>query len=248
MRKIVFLALMICASMTSCEKGDYGSPNYNNSAGPNNNNNNNRPVNNNNPTINPPPVDTSWYYRFPVNTWVRIKNFYLHDDFVFKMKEDTSAGVYAMKPKHTSDVLRFPYKIKRITAQDRTSIPTDEFYSGNFIVEICNNGNGTAKLRYRCVNPGSIDHMGLPYVTTGQLIEFSLIYKGKNTNFLPLYSMSYSSGSRLNITYEPQSVTIQRYLDLSQWTGGYTLYEEEDGSFSFAQLGNNTPAIFCAPV
>ena len=59
--------------MSSCEKGDYGSPNYNNSTGPNNNNNNNRPVST--VTVNPPSIDTSWYYRMFVNTWMSVKIF-----------------------------------------------------------------------------------------------------------------------------------------------------------------------------
>ncbi len=214
-KRFSFLILVLTSIMLfSCEKreNEYGSPNYNNSAGPNNNNNHNVPVNN--VTVDPSPIDTAWYYRFPVNTWVRIKNFYLHDDFVFKS----------------------------------LNIPSNEFYSGDFIVEMWWDGNSTAKLRYRCLNPGAVDHMGLPYVTTEQIVSFSFIYTGKNTDSLPLYNMSFPSGSKLNITYEPQSNTIQRYLDLHQWSGGYTLYKEADGSYNVAQLGDNTPALFFGPI
>lgn len=245
MRKIVFLAL-ICASMSSCEKGDYGSPNYNNSTGPNNNNNNNRPVST--VTVNPPSIDTSWYYRMFVNTWMSVKNFYLHDDFVFKMKEDVTAGVYAMKPMHTSDVLRFPYKVKRITVEDRLSIPADEYSSGNFRIEMSWDGNSTGILRYRCLVPFAVDHNGNLYVTQDQSVSFSLRYTGKNTNDLPLYSINFNSGLRLDITFDPLSSSVQRYLDLTQWNGGYTLYKEADGSLNLAQLGSNTPAIFFAPL
>lgn len=200
--------------MTSCTKreGEYGSPDYNNSTGPNNNNNNNRPVNT--VTVNPPLVDTSWYYRFPVNTWIPIKNFFLaNQDFVFKL-----------------------------------NIPSNEFNSGDFIVEMWWDGNTTAKLRYRCLNPGATDHMGLLYVTQEQFVSFSFKYTGKNTEGLPLYSMTFSPGSILNITYEPQSNTVQRYLLLPEWNGGYVLLRESDGSLSLAQSGDNTDALFFGPL
>ncbi len=215
-KRLSFLILVLTSIMLfSCEKreDEYGSPNYNNSAD-NDNKNVNNGLNNYNPNITPQPIDTAWYYRFPVNTWVRIKNFYLHDDFVFKS----------------------------------LNIPSNEFYSGDFIVEMWWDGNSTANLRYRCLNSGAVDHMGLPYVITEQIVSFSFIYTGKNTDSLPLYSISFPSGSKLNITYEPQSNTVQRYLDLPQWSGGYTLYKEADGSYNVAQLGDNTPAIFFGPI
>lgn len=264
MRKIVFLSSLVFMTLvfTSCEK-DYNNngPNYNNSAD-NDNENHNKPIN----TVNVDfPDDTTGHvtYEFPKNVWVPIMNAYTPGSFAlkslknnqgdFKFDESTITRSY----RFTSQ--RLTYKtLGTVDGRNKSMIkssvdfendpsesvvPSQEYYSGAFLMEMKWDGQNQAEIRYTCLDLSMVDHNGNLYWPSPHSVIFSFTFIDRTPDGMPRYKLAFPASSRILFTYD--SFGPVRWLDLTQMNRNYTLFRDMyTNRFDLATVSDDSAFFF----